>query len=52
MLNDKGSTIWLDPGFDWKGTIVAIEIPIDAFESSPVAENAVEFEKLARRLRL
>jgi hypothetical protein len=52
MLNDKGSTIWIDPELDWKGTVVAIEIPVDAFQTSTVAENTLEFEKLAEKLGL
>lgn len=52
MLNDKGSTIWIDPGLDWTGTIVAIEIPIVAFQESTVARSNAKFEELARRLKL
>jgi hypothetical protein len=52
MLNEKGTTTWIDPGISWSGTIVAIEIPIVAFESSPVAESVSSFENLAKRLGL
>jgi hypothetical protein len=52
MLNDKGTTTWIDPGISWSGTIVAIEIPIVAFESSPVAESVSSFENLAKMLGL
>lgn len=52
MLNDKGFTHWIDPGLDWRGTIVAIEIPIDAFQTSPVAVNSAKFDELAQRLKL
>jgi len=36
----------------WSGTVVAVDIPIAAFESSPVAESVSSYENLARRLGL
>lgn len=50
VLCDNNITTSIPSLHDWCGTLVAIEIPIDAFQTCIVAQSDTKYEDLARRL--
>lgn len=52
FLCSEKSSLPIRSNIQWQGTAIEIELPVAAFETCQIAQNANEFEALAKRLNL
>ena len=50
ILCGRDAPVTIPCDVEWKGTVIEIEIPIDAFQQSPPAKDREAFKEIARKL--